>query len=122
MVRAEETLKARGEYDPAKFGPQGKYQPLTVADRLELVAAGEMLARYFRHPVHVDCAVTAGATWDQIAAAAGSDEASVRHVYREWADGQHELWLRCEGTFGMDAAEHAEALRKAAEPGAEAGQ
>ena len=66
--------------------------------------------------------LTAGATWNQIAAATGSNEASVRQVYRKWADGQHELWLLYEGKFGMDAAEHAEALRKAAEPGIEAGQ
>ena len=121
MVRAETALKARGEYDPAKLGPQGKYQPLTVADRLELLATGEVLARYYRHPVHVDYAVDAGATWTQIAAATGSDEARARQDYREWADGQHKLWQRCEGKLGMDAAEHAEAVRRAAAPDREAG-
>lgn len=122
MVRAEQTLKARGEYDPAKFGPEGKYRPLTVADRLELLATGEVLARYYRHSAHVDDALTAGATWGQIAAATGSDEVSARRAYRSWADGQHLLWLDYEGKFGMDAADHAAAMRRASDPGIEAGR
>jgi hypothetical protein len=122
MVRAEAELKARGEYDPAKYGPEGKYEPLTVADRLELIATGEVLARYYRHAVQIHHAVEAGATWAQVAAATGSDEDRARQDYREWADGQHMLWQHYEGRFGMDDAEHAVAMRKAAEPGREAGQ
>jgi hypothetical protein len=122
MVRAEEALKARREYDSAKYGPEGQYEPLTVADRLELIATGEVLARYYRHPVQVHYALEAGATWAQVAAARGTGEAQARQDYREWADRSHALWERYEGKFGMDPAEHAAAMRKAAEPGREAGQ
>jgi hypothetical protein len=122
MVGAEATLKARGEYDPEKYGPEGEYEPLAVAVRLELIAAGEVLARYYRHPTYVDHAVTAGATWAQIAAARGSDEARARQEYRDWADGQHMLWRHYGGRLGMNDAEHADAMGRAAEPGREAGQ
>ena len=64
-------------------------------------------------------AVLAGASWLQVAAATGSDEAAARQAYREWADGQHRLYVDYEGRFGMDAAGHAAALRRAAEPPAD---
>jgi hypothetical protein len=49
-VRAHATLKARGTYDPQLHGDADKYQPLTAEEHLEILAAGEMLARYYRHP------------------------------------------------------------------------
>jgi hypothetical protein len=82
MVRAYATLKACGSYDPQRHGDADKYQPLTAGEHLEILAAGEMLARYYRHPALVHQAVTAGASWPQIAAATGSDEATVRQAYR----------------------------------------
>ena len=60
-------------------------------------------------------AVLAGASWPQVAAATGSDEATARQAYREWADGQHRLHADYEGKFGLDAVEHAAALRRTAE-------
>jgi hypothetical protein len=120
-VRAHATLKARGTYDPQLHGAAGKYQPLTTEEHLEILAAGEMLARYYRHPALVHQAVTAGASWPQIAEATGSDEAQVRQGYREWADGQHRLYADYGGKFGMDDAEHAAAIGRACEPQAEAG-
>ena len=118
-VRAYATLKARGTYDPHKHGDAGKYQPLTAEEHLEILAAGEMLARYYRHPAFLHQAVKAGASWARVAAAAGADEAQVRQAYREWADGQHRLYADYEGKFGMSAAEHAAAVSRAAEPPAE---
>jgi hypothetical protein len=120
-VRAHATLKARGTYDPQLHGDADKYQPLTATEHLEILAAGEMLARYYRHPALVHQAVTAGASWSQIAEATGSDEATVRQAYREWADGQHRLYADFEGQFGMDDADHTAAIGRAAEPQAEAG-
>ena len=121
MVRAHATLKARGTYDPQRHGDADQYQPLTAAEHLEILAAGEMLARYYRHPALVHQAVTAGASWAQVAAATGSDEATVRQGYREWADGQHRLYADYQGKFGMNDAEHATAISRACEPQAEAG-
>src|SRR6266487_3351492 len=121
MVRAHATLKARGTYDPHLHGDAGKYQPLTTEEHLEILAAGEMLARYYRHPALIHQAVTAGASWSQVAAATGSDEATVRQAYREWADGQHRLYTGYQGQSGMDDAEHAAAISRACEPQAEAG-
>ncbi len=115
-VRAFAVLKARGTYDRQQHGDAGKYQPLTAAEHLEILAAGEVLARYYRHPAFVHHAVKAGASWAQVAAAAGSDEAQIRQGYREWADGQHHLHAHYEGKFGMDDADHAAAISRASEP------
>jgi hypothetical protein len=116
MARAHAILKACGTYDPHKHGDTGKYPPLTADEHLELLAAGEMLARYYRHPALIHHAVQAGASWPQIAAATGSDEAKARQGYRKWADGQHRLYGDHQGEFGMDEAEHAAAINRAAEP------
>jgi hypothetical protein len=126
-ARAFATLKDRGTYDPARHGDAGKHQPLTTAEHLELLAAGELLARHYRHPALIHQALDAGATWPQIAAAVGSGEQQVRQRYREWADGQHRLHSWC-GKFGMNDADYATALQRAADPhagletGHEAGQ
>jgi hypothetical protein len=120
-VRALETLQARGTYNPERHGDAGDYPPLTADEHLEILAAGEVLARHYRHPALMHHAVLAGATWPQIAAATGSDEATARHAYREWADGQRRLHIDYEGGLGLNAAEHAAALQRAAEPEPEAG-
>ena len=86
---------------------------------LGILAAGEMLARYYRHPALIHQAVQAGASWSQIAAATGSDEAQVRQGYREWADGQHCLYIDYDGKFGLNDAERAAAINRAAEPQAD---
>jgi hypothetical protein len=114
-ARAIATLRARGTYDPEQHGDADKYPPLTAEEHLEVLAAGELLARHYRHPALVHYAVLAGASWLQVAAATGSDEAAARQAYREWADGQHRLYTDYEGNFGMNAAAHAAALRRAAE-------
>jgi hypothetical protein len=116
MARSLATLKARGAYDPARHPDPGKYQPLTVAEHLEVLAFGEVLARYYRHPAHVDQAVKAGASWPQIAEAIGSDETQARQQYGEWADGQHDLYAHYEGKLGINDAEYAAAIKRASEP------
>ena len=119
-ARALATLRARGTYDPERHGDADRYAPLTAGEHLEILAAGELLARHYRHPAHVHQAVLAGASWPQVAAATGADEAAARQAYREWADGQHQLHVDYDGNFGLDAAAHAAALRRAAEPEPEA--
>lgn len=121
-VRAFATLKARGSYDPAQHGDAEKYQPLSAGEHLEVLALGEVLARYYRHPSTVDRALQAGASWQQVAAAAGCDEGRARQDYRQWAAGQHRLWNEYDGRFGMGPAEHAAAISRSAEPDREAGQ
>jgi hypothetical protein len=88
-------------------------EPLTVTEHLELLAAGEMLARYYRHPAHAHRALQAGATWAQVAAATGRDEAQARRDYREWAEDEHRLWADCNGDFGIDEAEYSAAIARA---------
>jgi hypothetical protein len=117
-VRAYATLRACGTYDPAKHGDASRFQPLTVAEHLEVLAIGEVLARHYRHPAYVDQAVKAGASWPQIAEAVGSDDAQVRQQYREWANGQHNLHIHYEGKFGINDAEHAAAIERASTPSA----
>jgi hypothetical protein len=112
-ARAFMALVARGDYNPRIHDDIGGCEPLTVAEHLELLAAGELLARYYRHPAHAHRALQAGATWEQVAAATGRDEAQARQDYREWAEDEHRLWADCNGEFGIDAAEYAAAIARA---------
>jgi len=104
-------LKARGDYEPSEHVNEVRFPPLTVAEHLELLALGECIARYYRHPSQVDKAARAGATWDQIAAATGTAAEDARAAYREWAEGQHRL--HADTGLGLDAAEYAAALELA---------
>jgi len=112
-ARAFTALVARGDYDPRMHGDVGQSEPLTVTEHLELLAAGELLARYYGHPAHAHRALQAGATWQQVAAATGRDEDQARRDYRGWAEDEHRLWVDCNGEFGMDAAEYAAAIARA---------
>jgi hypothetical protein len=105
-------LRERGEFDPQNLGHQvvAASQPLSAAERLEHMAIGEVLARYYRHPSMLDQAVKAGASWDQVGAARGTSADQARQDYREWADGQHNLLTWTEGRFGMSDAEYAQAM------------
>ena len=104
--------KARGTFVPNEHVNEATFPPLTVAGHLELLSLGENLARYYRHPSQVDKAVRAGATWQQIADATGTTEAGARAAYREWADGQHQLYADT-GQFGLDDGQHAAAIAAA---------
>jgi hypothetical protein len=120
LARAKATLKARGEYDPAKHGAE-EHEPLSVDEHLEVLATGEVVARMYRHPATVARALEAGATWEQVAAALDCDEAQARQDYRNWAEGQHRLWAGeygDGGKFGMNDAEYAKALARADVPAA----
>jgi hypothetical protein len=118
-ARSRTELEARGEYNPAQHGTATP-EPLTVSERLELLANGEVLARYYQHPAKLAHAVEAGASWEQIAAARGTSAEQARQNYREWAEGQHRLWTGelggGPGRFGLDDAGYAEAIARAAEP------
>ena len=111
MARAIATLQARGDWgDDRSLSPED-YPPLTAAEHLELIALGEVIARHYRHPALVHHAVLAGATWEQIAAAAGGDPEQARQAYREWAAGRHRLRADFPGgTIGLDDEEYAAAL------------
>jgi hypothetical protein len=120
-ARARAILVARGEYDPEKHG-RSDPAPLSLHEHLEVLANGEAVARVYRHPVQIDHAVKAGATWQQVADATGASEDKARQEYREWAEGQHRLWHDYEGKFGMGDQEYREALARAEEaPDREAG-
>ena len=122
MVRSIAILQARGEWTKERASTLNpdNYPPLTVAEHLELLALGERIARYYRHPSQVDKAVRAGASWAQIAAATGTTEDAARAAYREWADGQHRL--HADIGIGLDDAEYAAALEAAGAPGPEKDQ
>jgi hypothetical protein len=72
MARAIATLQARGEWNEDRSLRPEDYPPLIAAEHLELLALGEVMARHYRHPALVHHAVMAGATWEEIAAAAGT--------------------------------------------------
>ena len=96
-------------------------EPLTAAEHLEMMAAGEVLARYYqRNQARIDRAVRAGASWEQVAAAAGISAAQARQEYRDWIRQQH---VRSENPnpygLGMDDAEYLAALARAVEPDAD---
>jgi hypothetical protein len=113
-TRAYMAQEARGDYDPRILSDISSSEPLTVTEHLELLAAGELLARYYRHPAHAHRALQAGATWEQVAAATGRDEAQARRDYLEWAEDEHRLWKDYNGEYGIDAAEYAAAIARAA--------
>jgi hypothetical protein len=118
MARSIATLKARGA-DPA-LNPED-FPPLTTAEQLELLALGEALARHYRHPVLVHHAVLAGATWQQVAGATGSDPDQARQAYRAWAEGQHRLRQDFPGgAIGLGDDEYAAAIKAAGKPAADA--
>lgn len=114
-ARAYKALVARGDYDPRIHGVSSGSEPLSVTEHLELLAAGELLARYYRHPAHAHRALQAGATWAQVAAATGRDEVQARRDYRDWAEDEHRLWADCDGEFAIDDAEYAAAIARADE-------
>jgi hypothetical protein len=111
-------LRERGEFDPENLGHRGlaEREPLTVAERLEHMAIGEVLARHYRHPSMLDRAAKAGANWEQIGAARGTSADQARLDYREWAKGQHNLLSWTDGRFGMSDAEYAAALERSSAP------
>ncbi len=116
MARSIATLKARGEWtgDRARALNPGKYPPVTLAEYLEMLAPGERIARYCRHPSQVDKAVKAGASWAQIAAATGTAEDAARAAYLQWAAGQHRL--HADIGMGLDDAGYAAAIEAAGGP------
>jgi hypothetical protein len=108
----------------ARARPQGRRrqggaasEPLTVLERLELLALGEHLARHFRHPIQVHYALRAGATWPQIAAALGMTSFQARADYIQWAADQRRITEANPGmTTGISEAEHITALALAYAP------
>jgi hypothetical protein len=96
-------------------------EPLTAAEHLEMLAAGEVLARYYqRDQARIDHAVRAGASWEQVAAATGISAAQARQEYRDWAGQQH---VRSQNPnpygLGLDDVEYLTALARAAKPDAD---
>ena len=117
-ARSIATLKARGKYDPEKHGDDD-VKPLALREHLEVLANGEAVSRVYRHPYQVHQALEAGATWEQIAEATGTDEARSRQEYREFAEGQHLLHQHYEGKWGLNDAQYQAAIARA-EPQREA--
>lgn len=117
-AQAAARLRARGEFDADNLGHRtvAEAEPLTTEDRLELMAVGEVLARYYRHPAMLDHAARDGATWEQIGAARGTSADQARQDYRDWAKGQHDLLAYEDGRFGMSDGEYAAALARSAGP------
>jgi hypothetical protein len=116
MARSIATLKARGTWNADGSIRAEDYPPLTAAEHLELIALGERIARYYRHPALVHHAVTAGATWQQVAAATGTTAAAARAAYAEWAEEQHRLRQDFPGgTIGLGEDEYAAAIKAAGE-------
>jgi hypothetical protein len=109
--------RERGEFDPQNLGhlSLAEREPLSAADRLEHMAVGEVLARYYRHPSTLDQAAKAGASWEQIGAARGTSTVQARADYREWADGQQSLLSWGDGKFGMPDADYAAAYARSAD-------
>jgi hypothetical protein len=68
---------------------------MTVADYLEMLAETDHSRTadpgFYRDAAYLHGALTAGATWAQLAEATGSDEATIRQRYRKWAEGQRQL-------------------------------
>ena len=120
MSRSIATLKARGEWNDDRSLDPDDYPPLTAAEHLEMLALGQVIAQYYRHPSQVHHTVLAGATWEQIAAATGGDPDQARQAYRDWAEGQHQLHQDFpSGILGLGDGEYAAAIKAAGTAGPE---
>lgn len=96
--------RARGEaLSPTLAGAVA----LTVAERLEMLAMGEYVARYAAHPSDIHDALMDGASWEEIADAVGKEPVAVREGYRAWADRQHVSGL-------ISAEDHRAAVQRSA--------
>ncbi|MFC4529728.1 hypothetical protein [Sphaerisporangium dianthi] len=116
-VQAIATLKARGDYDPGRYGDADEYPPLSAGEHVELLVLGESIARSVRNPAHVDRALQAGVTWQQVATATGREEPDARRDYQVWADDRHDLHQNHPGaTSGMTDEQYARASARAAMP------
>jgi hypothetical protein len=119
--QAEVTLKARGDWDPARFGPGGT-KPLTTAEHLERIALDEHIARHYQPHYELDEALKAGATLAEVGEALGCDADQARERVRSWAEGQHHLWTdpgfhaAAPHQFGMSDDEYAAVLVRTADP------
>lgn len=109
LATARAKLRASGRYDPEKHGSGPDPEPLTLHERLEVLANGEAVARVYRHPYQVHHALEAGASWEQVAEAAGTNQEQARQEYRKFAEGQHHLWQQ-EGKWGLNDAEYQTAI------------
>lgn len=109
MAQAIAIKKARGEYQPNEYVNEENFPPLMVDEHLEMLAIGERIARYYRHPSQVHSAVLAGATWEQISDATGSIPEVTRTAYRVWAESQHQLYTDI--GIGLDDQAYAQAMR-----------
>jgi hypothetical protein len=117
MARSIATLQARGEWNDDRSIDPADYPPLSLAEHLELIALGEVIARRYRHPANIYDAVMSEATWAQIAAATGGDPDQARHAYLAWAEEQHELRQQFPGgTIGLGDDEYTAAVKAAGEP------
>ena len=115
MARSIATLQARGRWSADRHLDPADYPPLTLAEHLEMLALGEALARHYRHPALVHHAVMAGATWQQIADAAGGSAGDALQAYLQWAEGQHQLREQFpDGLAGMGDDEYDAAVKAAA--------
>jgi hypothetical protein len=122
MARAIATQQARGTWKGDGSIRAEDYPPLTADEHLEMIALGERLARYYAHPALVHYAVTAGASWEQIAAAAGGTVSQARQAYAAWAAGQRRLRQDFPGgTIGLDAGDYDAAVKAVGEPPAAPG-
>ena len=111
---------ARGEWNDDRSLDPDDYPPLTAAEHLEMLALGQVIAQYYRHPSQVHHTVLAGATWEQIAAATGDDPDQARQAYRDWAEGQHQLHQDFPGgILGLGDGEYAAAIKAAGTAGPE---
>ena len=114
MARSIAVLQARGTWNADGSIRAEDHPPLTAAEHLELIALGERLARYYRHPALVHHAVRAGRDL-------GADRRRYRRQrqpgaagLREWAVGQHRLRQDFPGgTIGLSDDEYDAALEAA---------
>ncbi|MGH3287370.1 MAG: hypothetical protein ACRDPD_22225 [Streptosporangiaceae bacterium] len=123
-VRSAQLLRDRGTFDPDNtvHAEWAARQPLTADEHLQLVAAGEVLARHYSQPAMADRAARAGASWEQIGAARGISAEQARQDHEARAGGQYQLHTATGGRFGLAEEVHREEIQLAAElDGPEAG-
>jgi hypothetical protein len=105
LARGFASLVASGEHDSSKHTSldDPAAQPLTVAEHLELLAVEESIRRrvMYSRALAIRDALEAGARWEQVAAAIGTDIETAKATFECWIIGQERLYDRSDDSIGV---------------------
>lgn len=105
MFRTFDEAKQESAYNLARqwLDLTFRFEDLSAASELDEVAVMAALASWLTRwlPIHIHRSLIAGASIEEVAAAAGIEFSEVTRRWREWSDGQRQLQLTNRGTVDL---------------------